>query len=180
MNKTLNIFNRPHVMFDIETLSTKQNAVIVSIGAVEFTFENGCGREFLVNVDPIDCHKLGLNIEKSTVDWWAKQPKEVSKLWRTNPLPLKTALEHFNNFVGTDNNQYLWAHGAVFDLGIIRSAFEVCNIERKWKYYNEMDSRTIFNLLGIRNDKIRAAQGNYHSAADDARSQANTLISAFS
>jgi len=175
----LNIFNRKHIMFDTETLSTRQNAVIVSIGAVSFTFEKGIEHEFLVNVDPIDCHKLGLHIEKSTVDWWSKQPKEVSDLWKVSPKPLKQSLEHFNDFVGTDSKQFIWAHGAVFDLGIIKSAFDTCKLQRNWKYYNEMDSRTIFNLLGIRNDKIRATEKAYHSALDDARSQANTLISAF-
>lgn len=40
-----------------------------------------------------------------------------------------------------------------------------------------MDSRTVFNLLGVRNDKIRKEQTGYHSALDDAKSQANTLIS---
>jgi len=176
---TLNIFGRPHIMVDIETMSTHQNAVMVSIGAVQFTFENGIGHEFLVNVDPMSCHKLGLHIEASTVEWWSKQPKEVSDLWKIAPHPLHDALNHFNNFVGPNDKQWLWSHGAVFDLGVLRSAFEVCNIKRNWKYWCENDSRTVFNMLGVRNDKIRKKQTGHHSALDDARSQAQTFIELF-
>jgi len=175
----LNIFGRKHVMVDLETLSRQQNAAIVSIGAVSFTFEKGIDAEFLVNVDPIDCHKNGLHIQKSTIEWWAKQPKEVAALWKINPQPLKNSLEQFNEFVGTDKELFVWAQGSVFDLGILNFARSACKVECSWKFYNEMDSRSIFNLLGIRNDIIRRGETGYHSALDDARSQTMTLIKAF-
>ena len=175
----LDIFGRHHIMVDIETMSTHQNAVIVSIGAVAFTFEKGIENEFLVNVDPMSCHKLGLHIEASTVKWWSEQPKEISDLWKIAPKPLPDALNSFNDFVGENAKQWLWSHGAVFDLGVLRSAFEVCKINRKWKYWCENDSRTVFNLLGVRNDKIRRKQSGHHSALDDARSQAQTFIELF-
>jgi hypothetical protein len=175
----LNIFKRKHIMCDLETLATYQNSVIVSIGAVRFTFENGIEDEFLVNVDPKSCVAHGLKVEKSTIEWWQKQPKEVSDLWKIDPQPLDVALNQFNEFVGSDSKQFLWSLGAVFDLGVIRSAYEATKIDRSWKYWNEMDARTVFNLLNIRNDKIRKNESGYHSALDDAKSQAKTLIDAF-
>ncbi len=175
----MNIFNKPHLMVDLETLSTHQNATIVSIGAVKFTFEDGLGEEFLINISPKTCIERGLHVEKATLKWWLTQPKEIINLWKFNPQPLDEALVKFNDFVGTTKNQFIWAHGAIFDLGVIRSAFEACGVERNWKYWVEMDDRTIFNLLGIRNDKIRAQESGHHSALDDAKSQARTLINAF-
>lgn len=175
----LNIFGRKHICVDLETLSTKQNAVIVSIGACLFTFENGIEHEFLVNVDPVSCHNLGMHVEASTVDWWATQPKEARDAWKVSPKPIDVALNHFNDFVGTDNNQYLWAMGAVFDLGVLRSAFETCKISRNWKYWNENDMRTVFNMMGVRNDKIRKTQTGHHTALADAISQTQTLIDLF-
>jgi len=153
--------------------------VIVQIGACSFTFEDGVDKEFLVNVDPIDCLKYGLHVETSTVEWWKTQPKEVQDSWKVAPKPLNEALTHLNNFIGTDKEQFLWSHGAVFDLGVIRSAFEKCAIKRNWPYWVECDNRTIFNMLGVRNDKIRKAQSSHHNALADAISQAETLISLF-
>jgi len=127
----------------------------------------------------MSCYDKGLHIEKSTVEWWAKQPKEVSDLWKIDPKPIEDALKHFNDFVGDNKDQWLWAQGSAFDHGVIRSAFEACGIERKWKYWNENDARTIFNLLGVRNDKIRAKETGHHSALDDARSQTKTLVGLF-
>lgn len=176
----LNILNRPHVMIDLETLSQHQNATIVSIGAVKFTFEEGLGEEFLINVSAKSCMEKGLHVSKSTVEWWQQQPKEVRDAWLINPQPLEHALKELNRFVGTEKNMFVWAHGSVFDMGILTSAFHACTIEKSWKYWQENDSRTIFNLLGVRNDKIRKEEGGYHTALGDAKSQAKTLIGLFS
>lgn len=172
----LDIFGRNHVMLDLETFSTQQNAVIISIGAVSFTFEEGIKDDFLINVDPISCHKIGLHTCPKTLIWWSKQPKEVSDMWKVSPKPIHEALEHLNKFIGVDDKQWVWAQGSVFDHGILRSAFAACKIEQNWKYWQENDSRTIFNVLGVRNDKLRAKSNDYHSALGDARAQANTLI----
>lgn len=176
----LNIFGRDHVMVDLETLSRRQNAAIVSIGAVRFTFENGLkDDDFLINVSPIDCAKLGLHVDSETVKWWSEQPKEIRQMWQKDPTPLVESLNRLNDFVGTDGKMFVWSHGSVFDMGILTSAYHACKIEKKWKYWQENDSRTIFNLLGVRNDKIRNEEGGYHSALGDAKSQARTLIGLF-
>ena len=176
----LNIFGREHIGYDLETLSMKPNAAIISIGAVRFTFENGIFDEFLVNVDPVSCVKLGLHIDKSTVEWWKEQPKEVSDLWKVAPNSLDVALKKFAAFVGEDKNQLIWCQGGSFDHPIITSAFRECDIGLPWKYYQEMDSRSIFTLLGVRNDLIRKGSKDHHSALGDANSQASTLIGLFS
>lgn len=172
----LGIFNRKHIMFDTETFSTHQNAVIVSIGAVRFTFENGFEDEFLINVDPKSCLAIGLHVEKSTIEWWKTQPKEISNMWKVDPQPIHLALNEFNKFVGIDDKQLMWSQGSVFDCGIVRSAFEACGITRNWKHWTEMDCRTVFTLMNVRNDKIRKTETGHHSALGDAKSQANTLI----
>ena len=175
----LNIFGRNHIMFDLETLSQHQNATIISIGAVKFTFEDGLGEEFMMNVDPMSCVKLGLHVQTSTIEWWEKQSKEAQDAWKVDPKQIQEAVVGINNFIGSEKNQFIWAHGSVFDCGILTSAFNACKIEKKWPYYNEMDSRTIFNLFGIRNDKIRMEEGQYHTSLADAKSQARTLIGIF-
>lgn len=175
----MSIFNKPHVMFDLETLSQHQNAAIVSIGACKFTFENGITDKFLMNVSPKSCKEFGLHFQASTIEWWKQQPAEIRAMWQKDPQPLDHALKEFNDFVGRDKNQFIWANGSVFDCGILTSAFISCNIEKNWKYWQEMDARTLFNFVGVRNDQIRKAEGGYHSALGDAISQTETLMGLF-
>jgi len=179
MSDTLNIFNRRHVAYDLETLSSRPNAAILSIGAVSFTFENGIDREFYINVDPISCIKRGLHVDKNTVTWWKNQPKEVSDLWKVDPQPLDDALLKLNDFIGIDKRQLVWCQGGSFDHPVLESARISCDIPRVYQYWQEMDTRTIFTLMGIRNDKIRKEETGYHSALGDAISQTNTLINLF-
>ena len=175
------IFGRKHVMVDIESFSRRQHAAIISIGAVRFTFENGIEDEFLVNVNPASCKEIGLDIDPDTVEWWGKQPRETRLTWQTNPTPggIVESLHALNEFVGKDKQQMLWAQGSVFDFGILSEAFAHAGIKKGWMYWSENDMRTIMSLMGIRNDQIRATQGGHHSAMDDARSQAETLIGIF-
>jgi hypothetical protein len=179
MSDNLAIFNKNHVMVDCETLSTHQNAVIVSIGAVKFSFEDGLKEEFLVNIDVKDSVKNGFHIEQSTVDWWKKQPLEVRQAWTKDPQPVKESIAAFNEFIGTDTKQLIWCLGAAFDFGIVRNHLERFDMKRNWAYWSECDVRTVFTLLGIRNDKIRKTQSGYHSALEDAKAQTLTLIDAF-
>lgn len=179
-SETLNIFGREHIAYDVETLSMRPNAAIVSIGAVRFTFEGGIKDTFLINIDPASCFKFGLHIDKDTIAWWKSQPKEISALWKVNPNPIDVALRKLNEFVGTDNKQFVWCQGGSFDHPIISSAMRACDIESNWKYWQEMDSRTVFTLLGVRNDLIRKGESNNHSALDDVISQTKTLIGLFS
>lgn len=175
----LDIFGRNHIMVDLETLSTRSNAAIVSIGAVAFTFEDGIGESFLVNVDPVSCAQQGHHVSKETVAWWKTQPKEVSDAWKVSPKSLHDAMTALNAFVGKDKKQLIWCQGGSFDHPVLQSAFISCNIERNWDYWQEMDSRTVFTLLGVRNDKIRKRTKDNHTALGDAIGQATTLIELF-
>lgn len=67
-----------HLMLDLETMSNKGNAAIVSIGAVAFEPSTGeLGPEFYLTVDLVSCEKLGLHIDADTVLWWMKQSSEA-------------------------------------------------------------------------------------------------------
>lgn len=165
-----------HVSFDIETLSRRSDAAIVSIGAVEFTFDEGIKREFTVNISAKSCKELGMNIDPETVDWWWQQPKEVRQMWMDNPFDIKDALDMFDAWFGNGKHKQVWCMGAGFDYGILRFPYYVLGREIPWKYWNENDQRTIYNFLGVRNNQLRSNDKEYHSALADARSQALSLI----
>lgn len=164
------------VMLDIETLSTKSNAVIVSIGACKFAAEKGVILDtFKVNVSPIDCKKYGLHISKSTMDFWMKQSPEARKCWQVDPKPLKEALELFNDWYGNKSiNTY--SKGTVFDIGILENAYSAVGLNPPWKPFQICDYRTLLTVLKLDDKSSKKGGTTYHDALDDAVNQAEFLI----
>lgn len=171
------IINKPHIVVDLETLSTRSNACIISIGAVRI--ENlEIVDEFFVNVDPATCKDAGLHIDKHTVQWWTEQSKEAREAWQVNPLPLDEALDKFTQFYGFDSVP-IWGYGSNFDVVILENAMTLSgwnenrNIGEKfpWKFWDINCLRTLSNVL----DK-RLPKKNNHNALDDATAQGNLLI----
>ena len=168
------LLNKTWVSVDLETLSTKQNGVIVSIGAVKFTIKDGLGDEFSVNIDSQSSLEFGLNIELESLKWWSTQPVHIRKAWQIDKEPLPDALTSFNNWLGACSKHLFLANGSVFDFGLLRSSYEATGISRPWAYWNEIDLRTIAILLDV-----KLSKGNSHTALGDAKNQANQFISLF-
>lgn len=166
-----------HIMVDLETLSTRANATILSIGAVKFTLGDGVIDKFYINVDGKSCKDAGLHVSKDTVKWWSEQNKEALKALLVDPRPLDEAMQKFTEFCGTDEIM-IWGNGASFDVTILGEAYEAVGVSRyPWKHWNIMCFRTVMNLMGIRNSEIRKSENDtHHHALDDAMSQMNTLV----
>lgn len=163
------------IMLDIETLSTKTNASIVQIGAVKFSLDNGIIDTFIVNIDPADCKKHGLDVEKSTVEWWMTQPKEARDSWRSNPQSLLDGLQQFVDWYG-NTSKFTWAKGGQkFDFPILEYALKVCELKTPWKYWHCMDYRTLTNVLGIDDRKLKSEGSVYHNALSDCEEQFKVL-----
>jgi DNA polymerase III epsilon subunit-like protein len=176
------IFDKRGVMVDIETLSQKSNAAIVSVGAVKFSINYGISDKFKVNVDPMSCKEAGLRIDKDTLDWWAKQSPEARRGWQENPKPiaLKDALEQFIEWWGKDDRLF-WCQGLSFDSPILSNAFDAVGLKRPWHYRKEMDTRTLFNFVGHINSEHRTKDtvNVYHDSLGDAIAQTEVLIKLF-
>ena len=106
--------SKQHVMVDLETLSIRPYAAIVSIGAVKFTEQDGILDTFYINVDGQSCKDHGLHIDPKTIEWWSKQSPEARKALTDNPQPLVVALEEFSNFYGEDPTTIIWGNGSAF------------------------------------------------------------------
>lgn len=167
------------LMLDIETLGIAPGCIILSIGAVEFN-RDGILKEFHVKIDPIDAERCGLIAQASTVMWWLTQPKEAQDALSQGDIrSLQGALIEF---IGAFDWQGLqvWCNGASFDYPILQAAFKAVQLKAPWAYYNEMDHRTMKNLLGKAEMKKLTAKATLkHDALDDARTQALTLNNVF-
>jgi exodeoxyribonuclease VIII len=162
------------VMLDLETLGTVPNSVITSIGAVKFN-ASGISSEFYTRVDIKSCTDLGLVIDPQTIIWWLGQT-DNARLELTKPgICLPKALLDFSEWIGADNSE-IWGNGASFDNVVLSCSYTKCGIERPWKYSSDRCYRTIKCLYpDIKIERF----GEHHNALDDAKSQANHLISIF-
>lgn len=155
------------VMLDLETLSTRPNAVILSIGAVKFDpFSNRIdvdeGLDLRIDVD--EQSALGRNVQEETVKWWETQPKEVQDA-AFNPdgrIGLNDFIRALNKFlVGADN---IWAQGPAFDIVILEDLYRQLGIPTPWQFWQIRDSRTLFGVHGDPRDKNR--QGAHNALMD--------------
>ena len=110
-----------NVMVDLETMSTKSNAAICSIGAVKFE-----GKEildtFYCTINLKTCKDAGMHVSKDTVKWWSEQNKEALRELTRNNIPLNQALDDFEEWFGPKSLP-VWGNGAVFDNTILSNAY---------------------------------------------------------
>jgi len=167
--------NDRQVVVDLETLSTRPNSCIVSIGAVAFTLEDGITEEFLINIDPMSSKEKGLHIDKETIEWWASQPKEAIDSWKKDPVSLEEGLAKFKSFYGSNRWTPVWGNGSSFDITILESAFFACDYHKEeipWMPWVIYDMRTLTNILSRKLEKT----GINHNALHDSIAEAKLLI----
>lgn len=180
-----------HIMIDIETLGKAPLGAIVQIAALQFDPETGSrGEHFCMNVDLASSQLAGMRISADTVLWWMEQSQEArfevfanSEIRKDTPAPaLKDVLSLFAAFLYDISDAYedvvVWANGAQFDLVILKSAFELCQMNVPWKWQNERDARTIYKLFpGVK--ESHKFEGTAHHGLDDCRNQVAMLIKCF-
>lgn len=167
-------------MIDIETLDTAPSAVILSIGAVKFDPH----KPGLLPWDKVvwfpsleEQFELGRTFSDSTLEWWAKQDKDIRDraLSEENRSPLADIHTEINRYVAGVNQ--IWCQGPQFDMVIIENLYAQCNFHRSWQYYQIQDCRTVFNMMPV--DPRKEVQQDLHDAGEDAYWQAVCLQAAF-
>lgn len=143
-------------MVDIETLSTRPDAVIVSIAAIKFDRQGDLPKlenmeTFYKRVSRESCEVLGMHVDPKTMEWWKKQEEDVRFEALENPvdrLDIKEALRELSQFIGKAN-PIIWGNGDDFDCTILGEAYRICNQETPWKFWNTRDVRTVFDLGNV-------------------------------
>lgn len=158
------------VMHDIETMSQKKTAAILSIGAVKFN-ANEIVDTFYVNISPASCKEVGLSIDKETVEWWMQQRPEAFAAFKKDRVSIHDALHMYAEWYGKKSCP-TWGNGIDFDNVILENAFQVCDIKIPWKFYDGRCFRTVKNLFNI---QLPKHDGVLHNALDDAISQTKSL-----
>lgn len=166
-----------HVCIDLETMGTKPNSAIVSIGAVKFDPWGTVGelkdpndqeyKHFYTVIDLQSCLDAGLVVTGSTVDWWMKQPDETRKELTGSKMNLTQALSEFLIWYGHESKP-TWGNGADFDCVILSNAYEQLDALPPFSYWDRRCYRTLKNLITIPYAKPKTP----HHALEDAMAQA--------
>lgn len=169
--------NSPEIMHDIETLDTKETAVVLSIGAVKFT-DDGLGVAFYRRLAVDDQIERGRTISGSTVSWWMKQSDEARKVFAEPTVSVETALRDYAEFMQGEEFS-VWGNGAMFDNSTLLNLYAQYGIPRPWSYRGDRCYRTVIAEAYNADPRLKDLYVKptvAHNALADAMCQANHLI----
>lgn len=156
-------------MIDLETLGLKHDAVILSIGAVEFDSDGPIlGRELYIELDT-DIQPAHV-VDMSTLKWWIHQTT------LGNPIPIhgkikpRQACYMLIDFFGKlEKDAEIWANGINFDMPKLDYLMEIQDMYVPWKYNQVRDLRTLSKIFPHIPAPINQHK---HNALSDAKCQA--------
>ena len=162
------------VMIDLETLSTRADAAITSIGAVWFNpSTQEVGTPLHLVVDMANSIATGGHVCGDTLRWWLQQSDAARQAICQPGVPLAEALQTLACYlsqVAPLDAVRVHANGADFDLPILASACHRLSLPVPWRYYNQRCMRTLCRMYPQVEAPITL--GTEHNAADDALHQA--------
>ena len=168
-----------HAMIDLETLGTKPDCVILTLGAIKFdpftNEEPHSGLYQKLDIDEQD--KLKRTQDESTIEWWGKQTQSVQEeaFSEEGRISLDQMTKEINKFlVGVD---VVWAQGPAFDIVILENLYQQLGLPIPWNFWQIRDSRTLFSLLSKAPGK--AIQQEAHNALADCYYQALSVQTAY-
>lgn len=160
-------------MIDLETLGTRADSVIMSIGAVRFDIDSDVidDAAFYASVSIDSNLERRRVIQEDTMIWWLKQSAAAQKVFHEPKQDLQSSLEELADWLGTPDS-FVWSNGADFDLPMLAHAYGTMGMDVPWKFWNSRCVRTFKSLSaakGITSDY----NGVSHNALDDAIKQAS-------
>ena len=172
---------------DIETLSTRANAVVLSMGICIFDLEKTQTFDDIVEGGieiffDRDCQiEVGRHVDVSTQQWWARQGEEAQRVLDVKKEDCIHPREFYSVFTSfCENNdvqvaflqgQARWfARGPTFDMSIMDDMFRDFNVTSPWKYWLVRDIRTWLEALGLPTNLQLKRPDNmvHHNALHDA------------
>jgi len=168
------------IMLDLETLSTRPNAGVVAIGAVDFYQLGVGGRKFYRSITPKSNEAAGLHISASTFAWWCQQSDSARAVFSDKTATsLAAALTDFGSWCNELGVDEMWGNGSDFDNVILGNAYETLGLYRPWKYSQNRCYRTLKSLVPteVANKAWNKwSTGVAHNALDDAVRQAHIAV----
>lgn len=156
------------VMMDIETLSSKPNAVVTAIGLAYFNKTEVTGTA----VWYLDYSKDPGHIESRTVRWWLEQAEDIRTLNLRGEAPSGDQVAFVYDAL---KGRQVWGNGPQFDCCIMRDWFTRFGSPCPWHFRDERDCRTMF-AIGRALNVTTPPKSNAHDARADAVWQAEYVL----
>lgn len=155
-------------MLDLETLSTRSNAVILTLAAIKFDRNQPKQKldqspSFYRKINIESCNKAGLHTDEKTVKWWSEQDEKTRKEALepgTDRIELKQALQEFFTWIGPVDKYrtIVWSQGTDFDMPILSEACRACGLIVPWPFWQVRDTRTLYDVAGLRINELPQAE----------------------
>lgn len=166
------------VMLDIESLGTRPDCVILTLGAVKFDpyTPDRFGESLYLRINVDEQTALGRNVQDDTLEWWSRQSTDVFEeaFGEDGRVGLEEMYQKLNKFlVAVDS---IWAQGPAFDIVILENIYRQLGWPTPWQYWQIRDSRTLFGVHGDPRERNKAG---LHNALEDCISQARGVQSVY-
>lgn len=173
------------IMIDLETLGTSPTSVILQIGVAVFDHKArtlDVDASFSLKPDIDEQFVAGRTIDAGTLKWWSDQSPAARKEAFDEPsFGMFVTAKQFAASVEAIHPAEVWAHGAAFDLAIMRHFLGQTKTAMPWDFHIERDTRTLYALAKSLGVKWNTAEPSLaHTALSDAFAQAKTVNSVFS
>ena len=163
-----------HAMIDLETLGTRPDGVILSIGGVKFDPNSDkIYDEFHYRLEVDEQIDRGRSVDEGTVEWWGKQPAEVVEAAFGNEgrISIDEFLDVFKRWcVSADT---FWSQGPTFDMVMLENLYLQYEKHYPWSFWQVRDSRTLFSIMP--SDPRKKLNFAAHDALEDCRAQAKCV-----
>lgn len=178
---------RIDMMLDIETLSTAQDALVLSVGAVLFDPYGAPGSIIETMHVPLVLDQKGSMTNLDTVMWWFGQTEAAKAMVQLRkdvalhtPRQMFTAMADMlarNTPASGRRVTKVWGNSVSFDCTILRRLAEREGIDVPWGFRDENCYRTWFAEFKCLDIYVEAAAEIFvaHDALADAKYQAATL-----
>lgn len=177
------------VVIDIETCGTKQDSIIVSIGAVIFNRADAPG----TIIDKIE-FKLDIVNQKNrvaypdTMLWWMKDSMREARMktfFSADPkLRLGLALKNLDDFIKKYDLGECWGCGPDFDMRILEHAYDQHGRPFPMPFWTWRCIRTIESFFYGKNTRKDGGEnwvgGTAHDAVDDCIMEAKVIQNCYS
>lgn len=166
-----------HCMIDLETLSTRNDAACIAIGAVGFNKTSGifCQFEALINPILAPGHR-----SMDTYNWWNQQDPKVRQRMFSGVVEPMTAYGSFCEWARSNKLSIIWGNDPQFDISILRSLGAHYRMESSFPFHfrSERSFRTMTWIAKMKGISYEEAykEVTAHDALSDAKAQANAIL----